>query len=173
MREAIFFLFIVRDVPDRADCEASWRTFLLWRRWTVQHFMYFYLYLCGPIRMRGSQPSLQFQNTSRGRAPGTTVSVDDSMQVQGCLTHRRHSRDTYSATGGQTLERQSCRLERRPGKMKVRATEWEMHLVLKSCRSSLSKQYNSLGSRLPPHRASKFQKNALSFTILLETFLLA
>ena len=56
--------------------------------------------------MQGSQPSLQFRNKSRVRASGTTVSADDSMQVQMRLTHRWHSHDTYSATGGQTLEKE-------------------------------------------------------------------
>ena len=55
--------------------------------------------------MKGGAPSLQFQNKSRVRAAGTTISADDSMQVQVCLTQRWRSHDTHSATGGQTLER--------------------------------------------------------------------
>lgn len=101
----------------------------------VPRFMYFYLYLSGPVRMPSSQPSLQLHHMSRVRAPGPSVWADWQMW----LTHHCHSHGTCSPVGGQTLK--CCWLERNPGIKKVRVAEWEMYLVVNSCRSFLSKHY--------------------------------
>lgn len=142
----------------------------------VQHFIYFCLYLSGPVRMYGRQLPLLFQNKSRLRASGTTVSAYDSMQEQVCPTHSHATHTVMTPTQLQAVRpwRKSCWMERHPDKMKVRVTEWEMYLMLKLRRASYSfKIVQQSGFMFASSPSFQISKNALPFTILLETFILS